>query len=174
MRTPVFVRLALLVLCLKTLPVSVGAEGRSQTPSINQRPTVARVQIAGSPKRRDGSFSLTGTSGVCGEIPKEASLSGRAIFVVEFPNDGRPNDPISAISFGSHELVGGVTKASIFTLNVTVRTANGGQPPAYVLHTDRPKNTGQATLTTKGNTVTLRVTGQEVMGETIDLEVTCM
>jgi hypothetical protein len=173
MRTPVFIRLAVIVVCLGPLSAITSGAGRPQSPSINHRPTVAKVRIAGSPKLHDGSFELTGTSGICGEIPREASLSGQAIFVVEFPNDGRPDDPISGISFGSHQLVGGVTKASIFTLNVTVRTANGGRPPAYVLHTDRPRNTGQATLTTKGNTVTLKVTGQEVMGETIDLEITC-
>jgi hypothetical protein len=176
MRARVFVRLAVLLLSLGPLDLIAGAAGTPQTPSINQRPTVARVRIAGSPKLRDGSYALTGTSGVCGEIPKEASLTGQATFVVEFPNDGSPNDPINAISFGSSQLVGGVTKASVFRLQVNVRTANGGRPPAYVLNTDspNPKNRGEATLTVKGTTVTLRVTGQEVMGETIDLEVTCM
>ncbi len=174
MRDPVFVRVAMLVPLLVAAPLSLhGAAPSLQAPSINQRPTVAKVRIAGSPKLRDGAYQLTATSGVCGEIPKEASLTGQAVFVVEFPNDGGPNDPISAISFGSHQLVGGVTKASVFTLNVTVRTPNGGRPPAFVLHTDRPKNTGQATLTVNGNAVTLRVTGQDVMGETIELEVTC-
>lgn len=172
MRDPVCVRLAVCVLLVGSLHLTTGESAASQT-SINQRKTTARVTITGSPKLRDGSYELTGTSGVCGEIPKEASLTGQAAFVVEFPNDGSPNDPINAISFGSGQLVGGVTKASVFRLQVNVRTANGGRPPAYVLNTDTPKNTGQATLTVKGTTVTLRVTGQEVMGETINLEVTC-
>ena len=38
--------------------------GGPQTRAINQRPTVAKVRIAGSPKLRDGSYELTGTSGV--------------------------------------------------------------------------------------------------------------
>jgi hypothetical protein len=173
MRTPVFVGLAVLLACPGPLGLIAGAADRPQSRPIHDRPTVAKVRIAGSPKLRDGSFELTGTSGVCGEIPKETSLTGQAVFVVEFPNDGRPNDPITSISFGSHQLVGGATKTSVFRLNVTVRTSNGGRPPAYVLTTDTPNNIGQATLTTTGNTITLKVTGQEVMGETIDLEVTC-
>jgi hypothetical protein len=128
MRTSVFVRFAVPLLCLGSLDLTAGAAGPAQTPSINQRPTVAKVRIAGSPKLRDGSYELTGTSGVCGEIPKEASLTGQATFVVEFPNDGSPNDPINAISFGSSQLVGGVTKASVFRLQVTVRTAAGRRP----------------------------------------------
>jgi len=153
---------------------STGASAGPQA-SINQRKTTARVSISGSPKLRDGSFALAGTSGVCGEIPKEASLTGQATFVIEFPNDGKPGDSITSISFGSHQLVGGVTTASLFNLNVTVMTANGGRPPAYVLNTDskNPKSSGKATLSTKGSTTTLHLVGQNDMSETIDLEVSC-
>ena len=98
-----------------------------------------------------------------------------AVFVVEFPYDGTGNEPINSISFGSKELVGGVTKSTVFRMNVNVLTAKGGKPPAYVLNTDppSPKNVGTATLTRKGNETTLRVVGQNDMGETIDLTVTC-
>ena len=44
-------------------------------------------------------------SGVCGEIPKEASLTGQATFVIEFPSDPA-SGTITAIAFGSHQLVG--------------------------------------------------------------------
>jgi hypothetical protein len=153
-----------------------GAEVMTQAPSINQRKTTAQALIAGSRNLYDGSYAQTGTSGVCGEIPKEASLTGEAVFVVEFPSDGTGNGPIVAIAFGSNQLVGGVTKASVFRLMIGVVTAKGGRPPAYVLNTDgkNPKNTGTATLTNKGSATELRVVGQNDMGETIELTVTCM
>ncbi len=174
MRDPVFVRLAVCVVLLASLELTSGASASPQA-SINQRKTTARVTISGSPKLRDGSFTLAGTSGVCGEIPKEASLTGQAAFVIEFPYDGKPGDSINSISFGSHQLVGGVTTATMFRLNVTVMTANGGRPPAYVLNTDakNPKSAGTATLSTKGSTSTLHLVGQNDMNETIDLEVSC-
>lgn len=147
----------------------------AQSLSIYQRETVAQALIAGSHGRYDGSYALTAKSSICGEIPKEASLTGTAVFVVEFPFDGTGNEPINSISFGSKELVGGVTKSTVFRMNVNVLTAKGGKPPAYVLNTDppSPKNVGTATLTRKGNETTLRVVGQNDMGETIDLTVTC-
>jgi hypothetical protein len=148
----------------------------AQSPSIDQRDTVAQVVITGSrTPRYDGKFVLTAKSSTCGEIAKEASITGTAVFVVEFPADGTGNEPIRSISFGSKELVGGVTKSTAFRLNVNVRTAQGGTPPAYVLNTDppSPKNVGTATLMRKGNETTLRVVGQNDMGETIDLTVTC-
>lgn len=54
-------------------------------------------------------------------------------------------------------------------------TATGGRPPHYVLNTDslRPKNAGTATLSTKTGETTLKVSGQNEMGETIDLTIIC-
>lgn len=147
----------------------------AQSQSIYQRETAAQAVIAGSRNRYDGSFALTAKSSICGEIPKEASPTGTAVFVIEFPYDGTGNGPINSIAFGSKELVGGVTRSTVFRLNVTVVTVTGGKPPAYVLNTDPPsaKNVGTATLTRKGTETTLRVNGQNDMGETIDLTVTC-
>ena len=99
--------LVILAVCLAAGAVSSAA----QSPSINGRNTTARAQITGSPKLRDGAFTASGVSGVCGVIPKEASLTGEAIFVIEFPNDA-PTGTITSVSFGSKELVGGVTKSS--------------------------------------------------------------
>jgi len=58
---------------------------------------------------------------------------------------------------------------------VGVVTANGGRPPNYVLNTDsgQARNAGTATLTNTNGGTTLKVTGQNDMGETIDLTVTC-
>jgi hypothetical protein len=146
----------------------------AQSPSINDRKTTARATITGSPKLRDGSFTASGVSGICGVVPKEASLTGEANFVIEFPNDA-PTGTITSISFGSKQLVGGVTKATAFRLNVGVRTADGGRPPAYVLNTDAPngKASGIATLAEEKGVTTLGVTGQDAMGESISLTVTC-
>jgi hypothetical protein len=146
-----------------------------QAQGIYQRKTSAQAQITGSPKLRDGTFGATGVSGICGEIPKESSMTGTATFVIEFPNDV-PTGTVTSVSFGSKQLVGGVTKATRFMLNVSVKTANGGRPPAYVLDTETPKraHSGTATLTKKGSAITLRVAGKEDMGENITLTVTCM
>ena len=142
--------------------------------SINNRRATAKALIAGSPKLRDGSFNASGVAGVCGVIPKEASITGEANFVLEFPSDDQ-SGTITSIAFGSKELVGGSTKSTVFRLSVGVVTANGGRPPLYVLNTDsnNPKNAGTAILTEVKGVTTLRVTGQEVMGETIDLTVVC-
>jgi hypothetical protein len=152
-----------------------GASESAHAQSINQRKTVAKALIGGSNGRYDGSFAASGTSGVCGEIPKEASLTGTASFVIEFPSDGTGKEPINAIAFGSSQLVGGVTKATVFRLMITVVTAKGGRPPAYVLNTDskNPRNTGTATLANKGGVTTLSVSGQNEVGETIELTVMC-
>jgi hypothetical protein len=82
---------------------------------------------------------------------------------------------ITAIAFGSSQLVSGVTTAATFRLMVGVVTANGGRPPNYVLNTDsgQARNAGTATLTSTNGGTTLKVTGQNDMGETIDLTVTC-
>ena len=144
--------------------------------SINMRPTTARATIIGSRNLYDGTFHARGTSSVCGVIPKERSMTGVANFVIEFPSDALPNAGIQSIAFGSSKLVGKVTQTPSFRLAVGVLTAKGGRPPAYVLNTDpaTPKNSGLATLTkTKAGALTLRVKGQNDMGQSIDLTVSC-
>jgi len=147
-------------------------------PSIYQRQTTIKALITGSPGLRDGGYQASGTSSICGVIPREASLTGEAVFVVEFPSETPRQTPgsITSIAFGSSELASGRdAKASRFRLNVNVVNAMGGQPPAYVLNTDPPRlnNTGVATLTRTPGVTTLNVGGKEEGGETIDLTVTC-
>lgn len=145
--------------------------------SINNRKTSARATIAGSRNLYDGTFVATGVSSICGETPKEMSFNGTATFMIEYPSDAKATDQIQSISFGSNKLVEGVTKASLFTLNVGVLAKNGGRPYAYVLNTDpvTAKNTGTATLRkNKGGSVTLSVVGKNDMGQAIQLTVTCM
>ena len=159
-------RLVILTACL----AAGVASSADQAPSIHGRKTTARATITGSPKLRDGAFTASGVSGICGVIPKE--VLGEANFVIEFPNDA-PTGTITSVAFGSKELVDGVTKSSRFRLSVAVLTANGGRPPAYVLNTDSGKVSGTAVLSEAKGVTTLRVIGQEVMGETIDLTVVC-
>ena len=108
---------------------------------------------------------------LCGEVAKESSLTGEAAFIIEYPGEGN----ITTIAFGSNQLVANVTKANKFRLSVGVINAKGGQPPLFVLNTDSGQkgNSGVATLI-KGKTgVTLQVVGENDMGETINLTVTC-
>jgi hypothetical protein len=170
MRTSAGIVVVLFVLIGNWSPVASQA-----TPSIYQRKTAVTAAIGGSPRLRDGAYESMGASAICGVIPKEASLTGQAVFVVEFslvaPAPGR----FTSIAFGSSELADGGAKATAFRLSVGVMTAAGGRPPLYVLNTDatRPKNAGTATLTTIKNITTLKVGGQNEGGETIDLTLTC-
>jgi hypothetical protein len=157
--------------------VAVGSQrvsGQPSPPSIYQRPTVVNARIGGSPRLRDGTYNATGVSGVCGLIPKEASLTGEAMFVVEFPSDAASGS-ITSIAFGSNQLVPGNAKAAAFRLSVGVVTSAGGRPPLYVLNTDAPqsKSSGTATLVTTGRETTLTVKGQDDLDETIELTVVC-
>lgn len=108
---------------------------------------------------------------MCGEVPKESSLTGEAAFIVEFPGEGT----ITTISFGSNQLVANLTKADEFRLSVGVINAKGGQPPLFVLNTDSGQkgNSGVATLIKDKTGVTLHVVGKNDMAETINLTVTC-
>lgn len=143
--------------------------------NIYQRPTIANVVIAGSKNLYDGTYVTSGTSGICGEIPKMASLTGEDVFVIEFTGNAPSNAAaVLSMSFGSKELVRGVTKSPVFRLSVHVRTAKGGTPYAYVLNTDQKQPvSGQATLTYRGNTAVLQVSGTNEMKETITLIVSC-
>ena len=150
--------------------VLLAASAAPQSPSIYRRPTSARIMIGGTSPDRKGAYTATRTS-TCGEVAKEASLTGEAAFIVEFPGEGT----ITTISFGSKQLVANVTKASQFRLSVGVINDKGGQPPLFVLNTDSGQkgNSGVATLTKDKTGVTLHVVGENDMGETIDLTVTC-
>ena len=143
--------------------------------NIYQRPTVANAIIIGSKNLFDGTYVTKGTSRICGELPALEPLPSSG-FVIEFEGQSPANvAAVIDISFGSKELVRGVTKTSLFLLNVSVRTAKGGEPPAYVLHTEdkKPGNSGVATLTRKGSTVTLDLRGTNDFGQSITLIVSC-
>jgi hypothetical protein len=146
-------------------------------PPIHQRPTTVQALITGSPRLRDGTYQASGKSSICGVIPKLASLTGEALFSVEFPNDVPSQTPgsVLSLSFASRELASGAPTTSRFKLNVSVVDAQGGRPPSYVLITDQPKATvaGTAKLATAAGITTLTVQGRDEAGETINLTVTC-
>lgn len=144
--------------------------------SINDRKASARATITGSNRIYDGTFVATGIAMICGEVPKERSLTGTAVFNIEYPLDAKDTDQIQSISFGSTELVNGKTRATKFSLNISVRLPNGSKPYPYVLITDagRPGNSGVATLTKNNNkSIELNVAGKSERKETISLKVTC-
>lgn len=157
------------------LVVLVGASTVAAQQNIYQRPTIANVIIAGSRNLYDGTYVTNGTSDICGEIPKMASLTGEDVFVIEFTGNAPSNAAaVLSLSFGSKELVRGVTKSPVFRLSVRVRTAKGGTPYAYVLNTDQKQPvSGVATLTYQGNTAVLQVSGTNEMKETITMVVSC-
>ena len=144
---------------------------------IYQRKTTVKATIAGSHNIYDGSFTGSGVSSICGEIPKMSSMTGVDTFVIEYPNDDPKNAGSQSVSLCSKQLVGKATTARLFTLNVAVRLPNGSKPYAYVLNTDPPRkgNSGVATIARSKNSVTVRVKGSnERGGETIDFSITCM
>lgn len=161
--------LLLLALAASSLPM--------QAQSINGRKASPRATIAGSRDLYDGNFVATGVASACGVIPREASMTGTATFVIEYPSDVVATDQIQSVSFGSNELVDTVKTSSSFRFRIGVRLPNGSQPYAYVLNTDPPgtPNTGTATLETKKDgSLTLTVTGKNDRGETVQFTMTCM
>jgi hypothetical protein len=56
---------------------------------------------------------------------------------------------ITDLRFSSKTLVGSVRQTGTFLVSITVKAANGGAPPAYVVDTERPapRNSGTASLT---------------------------
>jgi hypothetical protein len=153
------------------LVVVLAAAQSAAGQNIYQRATAVKALIGGAARDRAGEYNASGTSSLCGEVAKEASLTGEGGFIVEFPGA----DKITSIAFGSNQLVGTVTTANRFRLSVGVINAQGGRPPLFVLNTDTGQkgNSGVATLI-KGKTgVTLQVKGENDMRETINLTLTC-
>lgn len=144
----------------------------AQPASIYGRGIDASAVISGSPRLRDGTFQLSGKAAICGEIPKESSLTGEAAFVIELSGDTQGS--MTTITFGS-KLAGREATATAFRLSVGVTTAQGGRPPLYVLNTDPPGrgNSGTATLTQTAEGATLKVIGVNEAKENIELTVRC-
>jgi hypothetical protein len=138
----------------------------------HQRPTDVTVVI-GNSRMSAGTYRTSAPSRVCGELPAERNFSGKPSFVVEFPD--AVNTDVTNVTFASNALVGQTTTTGSFRLSVGVKRADGRQPPQYVLNTDPPSPpaSGTATRTSAAGTDTLKVTGTNEIGETIELTVVC-
>ena len=151
--------------------ILAAAASLPQEMSFHQRPTDVALVLANSRGQYDGRYQLSDVSRVCGELSPEHSGSDR-VYKVAFP-DWAPDADISDVSFSSKTLVSGVTSTNTFYLSINVRTSKGTRPPAYVLDTTRPNNFGKAELSVKGGTDTIKVTGTNDRGQTVDLTVVC-
>ena len=160
-------------LALVLLMTAVRPMASQGAPSIYQRGINATAVITGSPRLRDGSFQMRGVAAICGEIPKQSSLTGEAVFVIEISDP--PTGTITTITFGSSQLVEGRATATSFRLSVGVSSPQIGQPPLYVLNTYPPgtRNTGSANLTSAKGAITLAVVGVNDANERIQLSATC-
>lgn len=158
-----------LLLLLLTAPVHTAG----QSSPVHDRRIGASATITGSPRLRDGQFQLTGRAAICGLVPREASFSGEAAFIIEV--SGGTSGSMTSIAFSSKQLTTPAATAARFNLSVAVVTPNGGKPPQYVLNTDSPRqgNGGTATVTTTKGVTTLKVVGRNDASESIELVVTC-
>lgn len=150
----------------------IGSCSPTATDRHNERPADARVIISDS-ARYNGSYALSTTARVCGEVPEEMNFAGVSAFIVQFyPESGQ--GPVQDNSFDSKEPVGGVTTSSAFLLSVGVQLPSIGSPPAYVLDTSKPEVSGPAVLTfPEPGTHELVIDGDNEMGERIQLSLKC-
>ena len=139
-----------------------------------QRPTSVAATMGNSPKLYNGAYTSSGIARICGETDPLQSFTGQRIFLVEFPLDYNGGSVVD-LRFSSKTLVGSVGETGNFFVSVTVKAANGGAPPAYVVDTERPapKNSGTASLSMVDGVMSLRVTASDALGQTLDLTVTC-
>jgi hypothetical protein len=167
-------RSILVVLLSATGLFSVDSDEASAQQSLMQRPTDVAATLGNSPKLYNGSYTSSGVARMCGETDPLQSFTGQRIFLVEFPLDYNGGS-IFDVRFSSKTLVGAVRETGNFFVSVTVKAANGGRPPAYVVDTERPApgNSGTASLGVKDGVATLRVTASDTLGQTLNLTVTC-
>jgi len=148
--------------------ISGAASAPAQQPFNNRQLTVQARIVGDRQKLYDGSFQGGGRAGICGVMPKE--IVGEDIFVIEFAPEPSGNQTVTAIAFGSKQLVGTVTKATVFRLSMGLVTANGGRPPSFVINTDTPHmGTGEATLSRAEGVLTLTVKGQDDLGAALTM-----
>jgi hypothetical protein len=144
----------------------------------NERPADVTIHLSASRGKYDGTYRLTEVARVCGEVPGDRNFSGLPSFIVQMYPDNNPTDPAKAeimdVTFGSTKLVGTVTTTNEFHLSVGVKSPKIGQPPAYVLDTQKSYAKGTATLTTTSpGTTVLKITGSVDIDGVIDFTLTC-
>ena len=145
-------------LCALLASISVMPADPSAQASLMQRPTDVAATLGNSPKLYNGAYTSSGVARMCGETDPLQSFTGDRRFVVEFPLDYNGGS-ITDVRFSSKTLVGAVRETGTFFVSITVKSAIGGAPPAYVVDTERPapKNSGTASLSVKDGVAILRV-----------------
>jgi hypothetical protein len=152
----------------------VGAEGASAQESLMRRPVTVSATLGNSPKLYNGQYTSSGVGRMCGETDPLQSFTGQRQFLIEFPLDYNGGSVVD-LRFSSKTLVGSTRQTGTFFVSITVKAANGGAPPAYVVDTERPapRNSGTASLTVLKGEATLTVKGSDALGQTLELTVTC-
>ena len=134
------------------------------------RPTDVSVTISND-RHYSGTYNASGVSRICGKL--DFMMPHRAnSFVVEFPDD-EVNLPVRSVSFDADTLAAGGTTTR-FSLNVAIRTASGGTPPAYVVRAREPRynEPGTATRVTAGGKDVLTLEGVATTGTRVDVRMT--
>lgn len=159
--------LAFLVLACAGLATGVAAQPGDPT---TLRPTDVSVTISND-RHYSGTYNASGVSRICGKL--DFMMPHRAnSFVVEFPDD-EVNLPVRSVSFDADTLAAGGTTTR-FSLNVAIRTASGGTPPAYVVRAREPRynEPGTATRVTAGGKDVLTLEGVATTGTRVDVRMT--
>ena len=152
-----------------TSPDTAAATPAATGDSIYQRPAEITLTFSGD-ESYAGSYRAAGTSRACG--PSTFGLPGQERrFSFEFPYEG--DFEIVDVSFVAEDLPAGGSTTK-YSLTVALRNKKGGRPPNLSIQTDRARadDSGTATLTVRGETAELHVTGKDHYG-TLDMTVRC-
>jgi len=155
--------------------LTAGVRESAAQAALLQRPTEVTAVMANSPKLYNGTYATSQVSRMCGETDPLQSFTGERVFLVEYPLDYIGAAEIVDVRFHSKTLVGAVRQTGSFFVSITVKAKIGGQPPAYVVDTERPApgNSGSASLEVKGGVARLSVRAVDQLGQTLDLTVVC-
>jgi hypothetical protein len=137
---------------------------------VTLRPTEVTVTISND-THYDGRYSARGISRICGKM--DLMMPHRAnSFMVEFPDD-EVNLAVRSVSFDADTLAPGSTTNS-FSLNVGIRTPEGGTPPQFVVRAKEPRygEPGTAVRTRAAGVDTLKVTGTATSGTKVRVVMT--
>jgi len=158
------------------LSVATGASGQMATTSVaadtsTLRPTDVTL-IMGNSSRYAGTYHAQGTSRICGYGPLRDMMGFVDGFTLLFPDT--EDVEITDINFNADTLPIGKTTTS-FEISLAVKAKNGGRPTNYVVRAKEPQyhETGTASLSVKGGTATLKVTGVNDVRETMDMTAVC-
>jgi hypothetical protein len=149
----------------------------AQQASVSNRPTEVKVVLSGDKSETwKGAFSGHAVARYCGQT--DPMYFGTKHFGLEYPLDPPTvDDGIDDIRFESNELVDGVKTTTKFHVSVTVHSPDIGSPHAYVVdsESDQKTGSGDASLTVKGNelTVSVRAAQPEPIGAKLELVFTC-